>query len=450
MNANKPMWFKWTTPNSIMHELTAWNDYILDLNLVHHDAAWSMAHAAMLHKNNYLSSSDIDLIKKELKRIYDEGIHWSFIIEKSFEDVHSAIEARLIENLGESWKKIHLWRSRNDQILLCMRLYTREIVLEWLDYLHVLMGSMRERIVKDGNIMMSWYTHMQRWMPSSIWMWLQAFYEEGVELLRRGYHLLDELNVCPLGGAAGFWVPLDTDPDYVSHLLGFSRRHLNPMNGNNSRWRYELRAVTFAKEIASMLEKFSVDIMLWQTTEYNFWTLPDEYSTWSSIMPQKRNLDIAELLRARWSKIQWAFTELSSVLAKLPSSYHRDFQYSKEPLIRTNEELIAMIKMGDLIVKNLILKKESLESSVTPELYTTYAAFHLVSNWVPFRDAYKEIWESWKNWTFKHEAFTDDYQLIQNRIINAMEVLEGEANAIFENIAQFKNNQCEKIRALFL
>jgi argininosuccinate lyase len=174
--------------------------------------------------------------------------------------------------------------------------------------------------------------------------------------------------------------------------------------------------MNFAKEIAAMLEKFAVDIMLWQTSEYNFWTLPEEYSTGSSIMPQKRNLDIAELLRGRWAKIQWAITEVWYLTSKLPSSYHRDFQYTKEPFMRTNTELHAMIAMGDLIIKNLILRKDSLEAAVTPELYTTYAAFKLVWDGTSFRDAYTQVWVMWKNGDFDHTSFKKSYEWIQKKI----------------------------------
>lgn len=418
-----PIWFKWKQPSKIMHDLTAWNDYILDRKILKYDAIWSAGHIKMLYKTGYMSFDDASLILDELKNIFHDAQEWNFDFGPEYEDCHSAIEDRLIRKLQDTGKRIHVWRSRNDQVLLATRLYMRSRLLQYLNSILDLLSTLEERIKRDGSIKISWYTHMQKAMPSSIGLFLQAFYEHWVELLERGMNLFEEMNICPFGWAAWFWVSLDTDKEYTAKILWFHRVVRNPINMNNSRGRYELRILYFLNEVAGLMDKFASDIMLWQTAEFWYWTLPAEFSTGSSIMPQKRNLDIVELLRWRSAKIYWASHEVQMLLTKLPSSYHRDFQYSKEPFMRADDEIWKMFEMMNLILEQLIFHKDTLENSVTPELFTTYAAFRLVAEWVPFREAYVQIAEQYKEWNFNHTEYRKDFEIIQKKFLDDSKIL---------------------------
>lgn len=379
---SKPLWDKGEPVDAAMHRLTVGNDHLLDRRLVGLDCFGSAAHAKMLAKIGLLTEEELAEALRGLRAILTDD---AFEISPEMEDSHTAIEVRL----GAVGEKIHAGRSRNDQILLVMRLFLREQGIMWLESLTSLCEAFCVRFDEIGHVPMPGYTHLQPAMPSSIGLWLHGFAEGLLEQLPIGLALLESIDSCPLGSAAGFGSPLALDRAFVAELLGFSQPQRSVVDAQNSRGRYELRFLRWACEIASLLEKFAWDCELYIT--HGFVSLPDALTTGSSIMPQKRNPDLLELLRGRAGRVRGAAAELEAVASKLPSNYHRDLQYTKEPLLRGSDDVAAALEMGFLVVRSLRVEEERLHAAMTPDLYAAYAAFRLVTQGIPFREAYRRV-----------------------------------------------------------
>lgn len=448
MSATK-LWDKWFSVDEMMQQLTVWNDNILDNYIAQEDVIWNAAHAKMLEKSWYLTTEELKNILVELKNIFWEIQKWDYKIGSEFEDIHSAVEAKLTEKLWDTWKKIHTWRSRNDQVLLDMQLFLRKSLFETLKNIQTTLKEFEEKIASDWSIKMPWYTHLQRAMPSSVSLWLWAFYEQMISLLEKWNYLLEEVNKSPLWWAAGFWVSLNTDPNYTATLLGFRRAVYNPIYMNNTRGLFELRILDFYAEIAGMFQKFSIDIMFGQTTEFWFFWLPKEFTTGSSIMPQKKNLDIVELLRGRTAKIYAKKVEIEWIIGKMPSSYHRDFQFTKEPFIEAQKEMKNIFDSVYIIIKNLIFNKDKLELALSDEMYTTYAAFQYSADGVPFRDAYKSIAKELELGTFDAKKYHSHFQKIQDDWEKNYWKLQSEKQELSSQIAKKEQNIEEKIKCIF-
>lgn len=386
----KPLWDKGERVNERMRHLTVGDDPVLDLELVPFDCRGSAAHARMLASIGVLNEDEADRLVGALAAIIEQWAKGEFEIAPEEEDCHTAIERELTRLVGDAGKKIHTGRSRNDQVLLAVRLYLRDRALRWQDRLCSLAEALLSRREELGTIPMPGYTHLQPAMPSSLGLWLHAFVEGCLDLVRQGFRLLDALDECPLGSGAGFGVPLRLDRAMTARLLGFARPQRSVVDVQNSRGRHEGRFLAWACEIASLLEKFAWDVSLFLTREFGFLTLPVELTTGSSIMPQKRNPDLAELLRGRAARVRGAAFELAVVTAKLPSNYHRDLQYTKEPLFRGVRETEAMMEMAELLVQGIQPDEDRLRAAMSEELYVTYQAYRLLREGMPFRDAYRE------------------------------------------------------------
>jgi argininosuccinate lyase len=410
----KRLWDKGEATNELMRELTVGSDPVIDRELVYFDALGSAAHAKMLCVMKYLPEHDIELLLPALREIAEQGKAGAFNIPAELEDCHTAIENELVTRCGDAGKRIHTARSRNDQVLLAVRLYLRDVTVNGLGALIELSDSIASRIASDGDLPLPGYTHLQPAMPSSVSMWLQGWAEGINDLLRAGCALYDGLDSNPLGSGAGFGTNLTIDREYVTKVLAFSRTQRNPIDCNNSRGRYEERYLRWATDVASLFEKLAWDVLIYSTREFGFVTLPHDLTTGSSIMPQKRNLDIVELLRGRASRVRGALHELSGVIAKLPSSYHRDFQYTKEPLIRAVHEMDRIFGMASLIIKNLKFNAERLKSSMYTDLYATYDANVQVGQGVPFRDAYRTTAERVEHGSLNKDMLMREYDKIQH------------------------------------
>lgn len=382
------LWDKGSELSMKMLELTAGSDPQFDEYLLRWDCIGSAAHARMLCKIGILSYQECDSLLESLHEILVKADSGEFHIPVEMEDAHTAIENALCEATGDAGKKIHTGRSRNDQIILAVRLFLRSKIVQIIGDLITFSEAVLDRFDEIGDVPMPGYTHLQPAMPSSIGMWLHAFIEGALELASDGFSILQRLNYNPLGSAAGFGSGLPLDREFVAKILQFDGVQRSFVHIQNGRGQLEERFLYWASEIAGLFEKFAWDIVLYSTQEFGFLALGEQLTTGSSIMPQKRNPDIAELLRARASKVRGALNEISWVRGKLPSNFHRDLQYTKEPLFRGARELSACFEMAQLIVSGFEIKRENLASAMYPELSATYEAYRKVSDGVPFRDAY--------------------------------------------------------------
>lgn len=386
------LWSKGEATEAFVLEFTvSAEDLSSDQGILHFDAIASAAHARMLGEVGLLSPSDTRALVEGLKEIVGRIARGEMCLSREIEDCHTAIEIFLTDRCGEAGKRIHLGRSRNDQVLVAMRLFLRDLVITAVQGLVDLAETFVARFSEIGAIEMPGYTHFQRAMPMSVGMWLHAFLEQQLELIAEGDRMLDFLGANPLGAAAGFGTPLPLDRARTAELLGFSRVQRSPIDAQNSRGRYERRTAQWLAEIAGMAEKIASDLILLSTAEFGFFTLPREFTTGSSIMPQKHNPDCLELTRARAAIARAAVYELDALCAKLPSHYHRDFQYTKTPVIRAREAVFPVLKLLPMIINRLQVNRDAIERALDSDLYATYAAFRLVEQGSTFRDAYRTI-----------------------------------------------------------
>lgn len=412
MTSKRQLWSKGEPLSTKMHEFTVGKDPELDLELLTFDCQASSAHAQMLNKIGILSDTELKKINSALEEIEGMTATGNFPISKEQEDCHTAIETFLVDKLGDTGKKIHTGRSRNDQVLVAIRLYMRKKVEDLQIELKSLIELFISRYEEIGKTPMPGFTHMQSAMPSSVGMWLHAWAEALYDLLIEGGRVIERININPLGSAAGFGSGLPLDRKYTAEILNFKSYQRSFISCQNSRGAYEERVIFWCKEIACLLEKFASDVVLYCSSEIGFIKLPVELTTGSSIMPQKRNPDIAELLRASSAVVVSALTEISYLRAKLTSNYHRDFQLSKEPLIRGIKKTEDMISAAKLIVAGMTPVVENLNNAMSAELYATYEAYRLVKEGKSFRDAYVEAAASSKNNSIDLSRLSSFYQQV--------------------------------------
>jgi len=408
---SKRLWEKGEGVKDEVLAFTVGNDTELDLRLVKHDTIASAAHARMLGQIGVLSKEEVLNLINGLSEVYQASEKGEFSIAKELEDCHAAIEAFLVDKVGDAGKKIHTGRSRNDQVLVALRLFMRSEILEITEQLVDLTGVIVARADEEAKVEMPGYTHMQAAMPTSVGVWLSAYSEWGLELIKEAGALSNIIDRNPLGAASGFGVPLKLDREKTASLLGFKRAQRNPIDVQNSRGRYELKLVRWLVDVGQMVEKFAWDMLLYSTAEFGFFSLPVDLTTGSSIMPQKHNPDVLELMRAKVSKLRAAQSELEWVTGKLPSHYHRDFQLTKEPLFAAVDTARELISIFLLVVKSFHVNKEALELKQTPELYATYAAYKKVADGAAFRDAYKETADDLKAGKINPKDFREEFEI---------------------------------------
>jgi argininosuccinate lyase len=415
------LWAKGENLDQQVHAFTVGDDYLTDLNFLTHDCFGSAAHAVMLSEVGLLSTEDKDSILKTLSEIFKSSEKGDFKISPEQEDSHTAIEAYLTDKLGEAGKRIHVGRSRNDQVLTNARLFVRSETLAIVSAICKLAETISKRSKELFDVPMPGYTHLQRAMPSSVGMWLQAFLENSLDLLRNGIANLSLLDRSPLGAGAGFGVSLPLNRERSAELLGFSTVQRSPIDAQNSRGREELRLLRLISDLGVMIEKFSWDLQLGVMEESNFFKLPLEFTTGSSIMPQKRNPDVLELLRARAGSFRGAEDELRWITGKLPSNYHRDFQLTKPPLVRATVSAKESIAVLNSVVKGFTVNEEILEKSMSAELYATYDAFRLVKDGKPFRDAYRETADKTQKGQLDVKSLKEDWKMIRDGQLKYLE-----------------------------
>lgn len=382
--------------NKVVENYTVGVDYLLDLELLPYDIQGTMAHAKMLNKIKILNTKELSMLLEGLKKILVLWKAGKFKIAKEQEDGHTAIEAYLTENYGDVGKKVHTGRSRNDQSLTMTRLFSKEKLSEIKKEVEILIKSLEVQIKKYGKTKMPGYTHMQRAMPSSVGMWLGSYkssLEDGLILLDAVAKIIDQN---PLGSAAGYGENvLGLDRKFTTAELGFKRVQENPMYCAMSRGKFENIVLQAVSSVMFDIGKISSDLLLFTTKEFNFFTLPDSFKTGSSIMPQKKNYDVLELIRGNIAIFNGYQNQIEGVVKNLPAGYNRDFQLTKEPYIKGVKLALETLQVMILVVKGLEAKKENLESACTAELYATDEALKLVKGGKNFREAYQEIKEKY-------------------------------------------------------
>ncbi|MDH5432622.1 MAG: argininosuccinate lyase [Gammaproteobacteria bacterium] len=390
----KPIWQK-NAPINIdknMMSYMAGEDIKLDASLIQYDIQASKAHAQGLESIGILSPEELQSLLNCLSQLETEISTKQFEINAEYEDGHSAIEAYLTEHLGQLGKKIHTGRSRNDQVLVATRLYLKDSLNKAITSVIQSAHICLQQAEKSKNIAIPGYTHMQRAVPSSVGLWFASFSESMIDNIIGLKSALELIDSNPLGTAAGYGVNLDLNRQLTTELLGFSRLQINPMYCQNSRGKLELAVLSALSQCMLDVRRFCWDVSLFSTQEFDFVKLPETMTTGSSIMPNKRNPDLIELMRANYAIIQSSMTELQSLLS-IPSGYQRDLQLTKEPLIRGINSSLKTLELFCNVCQHIEFKTDKCKSVIDEPMYATDYAVELSQQGVPFRDAYKRVVE---------------------------------------------------------
>ena len=391
------LWQKDYKLDKEVEKFTVGNDFLLDMNLVKYDVYGSIAHAIMLNKIGILKKDELKKIKKALIEILKLRQKNKFKIKPEDEDVHTAIENYLTKKLGSVGKKIHTARSRNDQVLVDLRLFSKEKILEVKKALIGIVKIMLDFADKNKNVPMPGYTHTRKAMPSSVGLLFGAYAEsllDNIELLETSYKLA---NQNPLGSAAGYGVNLEIDRELTTKLLGFKKAQNNALYVQNSRGKIESVIVFALSKVMEDLGKISNDLIIFSLDELAFFQIPDKFTTGSSMLPQKKNPDVLELTRAKASVVESYLFQINGIIKKIPSGYNRDLQLIKEPLMQSFEITLSSLNMMNLVVKELKVNKENCVKACTNELFAADEVINLVKTGIPLREAYKGVAKNLEN-----------------------------------------------------
>jgi argininosuccinate lyase len=392
--ASTPLWAKGLPLDAVVHRFTVGEDPQLDLALLPFDVQGSAAHARMLGEAGLLTGTDAAALIAALAKIKPQTDRGELAISADQEDGHTALEHALIEGVGEAGKRIHLGRSRNDQVLLALRLLLRSRLHGLVGQVQALASALLQFAREHEAIALPGYTHLRRAMPSSFGQWSVGYVEGLLEEIQAAEGLWQRLDRCPLGAAAGFGVPLPLHRERVAELLGFSRVQRSPVDVMNSRGRHEQALLDWLVSIASTLEKLCWDLLLYSTEEFGFVRLPDAFTTGSSIMPQKRNPDVLELARGRCRELRGIAEWHRQIVTGVPGSYHRDFQLHKRPLLAGLDTAAATLDVLTRLIPVLQVDANRCAAAMSDELYAAHQAYVLVAGGQTFRDAYRQVGEA--------------------------------------------------------
>lgn len=396
------LWEKSVEVNEEIDKFTVGRDRELDLHLAKHDILGSIAHTEMLATIGLLTKEELGLIHKELKVLHKVAERGDFVIEDGVEDVHSQVELFLTRKLGNVGKKIHSGRSRNDQVLLDLKLFTREEISKVAESVDNLFKALIAQSNRYKDILMPGYTHLQIAMPSSFGLWFGAYAESLVDDL---FFLQAAFKMCnrnPLGSAAGYGSSFPLNRLLTTELLGFDTMNYNVVYAQMGRGKLE-RNVAFAlATIAGTISKLAYDACLYNSQNFNFVKLPDECTTGSSIMPHKKNPDVFELIRAKCNKIQGLPQQIMLIANNLPSGYFRDLQIIKEIFVPAFQELSDCLEMATYIIQKMTVNEDILKDDKYLYIFSVEEVNRLVLEGVPFRDAYKQVGLDIEAGNFKH------------------------------------------------
>ncbi len=367
----------------------AGEDVILDREFFLFDIEASRAHAEGLQHIGILNDGELEDIRRELAVLAEDFHSGHFILDEQFEDGHSAIEARLIERLGDTGRRIHTGRSRNDQVLVATRLWLKDRLARVAALCRESAEVALARAVAEAALPIPGYTHLQRAMVSSAGMWWAAWAEGFIDDAVRARDTLAWVDANPLGSAAGYGVNLPLARDHTTQALGFGRMQVAATYAQLSRGKFEMGAIDALGAALLDVRRLAWDLSLFTSAEFGFVALPAEYTTGSSIMPNKRNPDVVELMRASYSAVAAARTEIEQLLS-LPSGYHRDLQFSKGAIFHAFGRGLGALELLPDLLRNLEWKPERMRAALDPSMYATDLAVDLARQGMPFRDAYKQ------------------------------------------------------------
>ncbi|MRX62758.1 argininosuccinate lyase [Maribacter luteus] len=385
------LWDKGFSTDKKIDHFTVGNDRELDLLLAKYDVIASQAHAKMLGKIGLLTDAETTDLVNELDNITKTIEEGTFTIEDSFEDMHSKIEYVLTEKLGDTGKKIHTARSRNDQVLVAMHLYLKNELQEIKAETITLFNLLMDLAEKHKDIMLPGYTHLQIAMPSSFGLWFSAYAESLIDdlyFIDAAYKVADQN---PLGSAAGYGSSFPIDRTFTTKEMGFETMKYNVVAAQMGRGKVEKATAFGMSSIAATLSKMAMDICLYMSQNFNFISFPDELTTGSSIMPHKKNPDVFELVRAKCNKLQAVPNQLILITNNLPSGYHRDLQLVKEVIVPAIQDLKACLEILTFSLKEAKVNENILEDPKYDYLFSVDTLNELVQNGMPFRDAYKKM-----------------------------------------------------------
>lgn len=438
------LWEKNVQVNEEIDRFTVGRDREMDIYLAKYDVLGSMAHITMLESIGLLTKEELHDLITELRHIYTIAEEGKFVIEDGVEDVHSQVELMLTRKLGDIGKKIHSGRSRNDQVLLDLKLFTREqlqkIVGAVGDLFHVLITQSN----KNKDILMPGYTHLQIAMPSSFGLWFGAYAESLVDDM---YFLQAAYRMCnrnPLGSAAGYGSSFPLDREMTTRLLGFDSMNYNVVYAQMGRGKMERNIAFSLASIAGTISKMAFDACLFSCQNFGFVKLPDECTTGSSIMPHKKNPDVFELTRAKCNKIQSLPQQVMMIMNNLPSGYFRDMQIIKEIFLPAFEELLDCLQISSYIMGRIKINEHILDDDKYLYMFSVEEVNRLASEGMPFRDAYKKVGLDIEAGKFTHakEVHHTHAGSIGNLCNDKIEELMNEAlkGFNFETVKQAENN----------
>jgi argininosuccinate lyase len=370
----------------------AGDDVILDREFFLYDIEASKAHVGGLANIGIVTADERDAIARELDALADDFRTGHFVLDERYEDGHSAIEMRLTERLGDAGRKVHTGRSRNDQILVATRLWLKARLAELFETCRAVAEVCLDRAAREA-LPLPGYTHLQRAVVSSTALWFAGFAEGFIDDARRARDTLAWIDANPLGTAAGYGVNLPLDREYTTQALGFSRLQVNPIYAQLSRGKFEIAALDALGSALLDLRRLAWDLSLFTTAEYAFVRLPPQYTTGSSIMPNKRNPDVVELMRASYASVAAARSEIEHLLS-LPSGYQRDLQFSKGAIVHGfHRGLAALTLLPDLLARlewNAPAMRAAMRAAIEPSMYATDVAIEQAAAGVPFRESYRK------------------------------------------------------------
>lgn len=397
------LWSKGEDPHLKVREFTVGRDRELDMLLAESDIEGSIAHVNMISTIGLLNENEAETLVKELEIMADEVKRGEFVLEDGVEDIHSQVEIYLTKRVGELGKKIHSGRSRNDQVLVDIKLFLKKEIRKILNETDSLFDTLISLSEENRDVLMPGYTHSQIAMPSSFGLWLGGYAETLADDL---WSLLAAWNIAdqnPLGSAAGYGSSFPLDREMTTSLLGFGNLHYNSVAAQMSRGKSE-RALAFAlSSIASTLNKLASDSILFMNGNYGFISFPDDVTTGSSIMPHKKNPDVWELVRAHSNRIQSLPNEIALLTTNLTHGYHRDFQLLKEILFPALKSSQNIIEMSNFMLGKMVVNKEILNDNKYDYLFTVEEVNRRVISGIPFRDAYREVGNEVEMGTFSAE-----------------------------------------------
>ncbi len=385
------LWDKGTATNKKIESFTIGHDRELDLFLAPYDIMGTIAHITMLEKIDLLSKKEVVLLTAELKRLYKNAVSGTFVIEEGIEDVHSQVELELTRALGDVGKKVHSGRSRNDQVLLDLKLFARQKIMEVAGAVQELFQVLQRRSEAHKNDLLPGYTHLQVAMPSSFGLWFGAYAESLTDDMHFLLAAWRVANQNPLGAAAGYGSSFPIDRRLTTSLLGFDDLSYNVVNAQMGRGKMERGVAMALSALAATVGRLAMDACLYMSQNFGFIRLPDAFTTGSSIMPHKKNPDVFELIRGRCNKLTGLPQQIALITGNLPSGYFRDLQIIKELFIPAFDEMLSCLELTTLAVDQIEVKKNLMDNDLYKFAFSVEEVNRRVLAGVPFREAYRQV-----------------------------------------------------------